>query len=83
MVLMQMAPMAADANVPGALRLRGCLDQKALRGALQQVLCRHDALRTRFAFRRDGSVLQVRMCAAAASSQDFCRRLSCGLHALP
>lgn len=51
--------MGADANVPGALRLRGTLDQSALQGALQQVMCRHDALRTRFAFRPDGPIVQV------------------------
>jgi hypothetical protein len=55
----QADPQGADANVPGALRLRGHLDEGALGGALQLVCARHDALRTRFAFRPDGTVLQA------------------------
>lgn len=55
----QLAPAGADANVPGGLRLRGKVDQSALQSALQAVMCRHDALRTRFLTRPNGSVVQV------------------------
>ena len=57
---MQNAPGGADQNVVGALRLRGALNREALQGALQVVMERHDALRTRFAFAADGSLEQVR-----------------------
>ncbi len=58
-VVAQLAPSGADANVPGGLRLRGGVDRAALQNALQAVMCRHDALRTRFLTRSDGSVLQA------------------------
>ncbi|MGF6351683.1 amino acid adenylation domain-containing protein [Variovorax sp. W2I14] len=35
-------------HIPGALRLRGALDRMALRAALDLVVARHEALRTRF-----------------------------------
>ncbi|CAL8464403.1 g3938 [Coccomyxa elongata] len=57
--LQQLASAGADANVPGGLRLRGKVDQVALQRALQAVMCRHDALRTRFLTRPDGAVVQV------------------------
>lgn len=55
----QLDPHGADSNVPGALRLRGDLDQAALGAALQAVCRRHDALRTRFVYQPDGAVLQA------------------------
>ena len=56
----QTAPGGADQNVVGALRLRGALHSAALRGALQTVMGRHDALRTHFALAADGTLEQVR-----------------------
>ncbi|MEG2390576.1 MAG: AMP-binding protein, partial [Pseudomonas sp.] len=44
-------------NIPGALRLRGELDEDALRASFQQLIERHESLRTRF-FERDGVALQ-------------------------
>lgn len=58
-ISLQNAPGGADQNVVGALRLKGALDQAALQGALQNVMQRHDALRTRFAFAADGTLQQV------------------------
>jgi amino acid adenylation domain-containing protein len=45
-------------NVPMAFRLQGRLDVDALRGALQTIVARHEALRTRFEV-CDGSLVQV------------------------
>ncbi|VVM85413.1 MULTISPECIES: non-ribosomal peptide synthetase [Pseudomonas] len=44
-------------NIPGGLRLRGELDEHALRASFQQLIERHESLRTRF-FERDGVALQ-------------------------
>ncbi|WP_130932190.1 non-ribosomal peptide synthetase [Pseudomonas sp. Sample_24] len=44
-------------NIPGALRLRGELNQDALCASFQQLIERHESLRTRF-FERDGVALQ-------------------------
>jgi hypothetical protein len=44
----QMAPESPAYHLPSALRLRGRLDPEALRRAVEQVLRRHEALRTRF-----------------------------------
>nr|WP_314533777.1 non-ribosomal peptide synthetase [uncultured Pseudomonas sp.] len=44
-------------TIPGGLRLRGELDEDALRASFQQLIGRHEALRTRF-FERDGVALQ-------------------------
>src|SRR5690606_25604302 len=41
-------PDSAAYNVPAALRLSGRLDPEALRQALERLIERHDALRTRF-----------------------------------
>ncbi|MDR9753993.1 non-ribosomal peptide synthetase [Pseudomonas sp. SZMC_28357] len=53
----QLDPQSSAYNIPGALRLRGELDQDALRASFQQLIERHEALRTRF-FERDGMALQ-------------------------
>ncbi|MBC7953716.1 MAG: AMP-binding protein, partial [Rhodospirillaceae bacterium] len=45
-------------NLPEALHLRGRLDVKALERALERVVARHEALRTRFA-EADGEPLQI------------------------
>lgn len=47
-VLYQMAPDAAAYNIPASVRLHGPLNTSALRGAVQQVVARHEALRTTF-----------------------------------
>ncbi len=44
--------------IPGALRLRGVLDAAALAGSLAEIVRRHEALRTTFAF-VDGRPVQV------------------------
>ncbi len=45
-------------HLPSALRLRGALDERALRAALGEIVRRHEALRTTFA-ERDGSAHQI------------------------
>ncbi|MFV3415782.1 non-ribosomal peptide synthase/polyketide synthase [Pseudomonas nitroreducens] len=44
----QMEPASAAYNVPGALRLRGSLDESALRRAFDALVARHETLRTTF-----------------------------------
>ncbi len=44
----QLLPDSPQYNMPGALRLRGHLDRTALERAFQQLVQRHEALRTRF-----------------------------------
>jgi len=53
----QIDPQSAAYNIPGGLRLRGELDEAALRGSFQRLLERHESLRTRF-LERDGVALQ-------------------------
>ncbi|WP_347907944.1 non-ribosomal peptide synthetase [Pseudomonas grandcourensis] len=53
----QLDPHSSAYNIPGALRLRGELDEDALRASFQQLIERHESLRTRF-FERDGVALQ-------------------------
>ncbi|BAQ82138.1 peptide synthase [Pseudomonas sp. St29] len=53
----QLDPHSSAYNIPGGLRLRGELDEDALRASFQHLLQRHEALRTRF-FERDGQALQ-------------------------
>ncbi|HEX2081289.1 MAG TPA: amino acid adenylation domain-containing protein [Longimicrobium sp.] len=54
----QMEGAGAAYHVPGAVRLRGRLDARALRGALEEVVRRHEALRTVFRL-REGEPVQV------------------------
>ncbi|MGE7956583.1 non-ribosomal peptide synthetase [Pseudomonas sp. NPDC089530] len=53
----QLDPQSSAYNIPGGLRLRGELDEDALRASFQQLIERHESLRTRF-FERDGQALQ-------------------------
>ncbi|WP_095143824.1 non-ribosomal peptide synthetase [Pseudomonas sp. Irchel s3b6] len=53
----QLEPQSSAYTIPGALQLRGELDEDALRGSFQQLIERHESLRTRF-FERDGQALQ-------------------------
>src|SRR5829696_7677484 len=46
--LSQLQPDSATYNIPGAVRLRGSLDARALERTLDEVVRRHEALRTRF-----------------------------------
>lgn len=54
----QLEPGGASYNVPAAVRLTGQLDLEALQGALNEILRRHEALRTRFAS-ADGTPVQL------------------------
>ncbi|MBD9441274.1 non-ribosomal peptide synthetase [Pseudomonas sp. PDM04] len=53
----QLDPQSSAYNIPGALRLRGELDEAALLASFQHLIERHESLRTRF-FERDGVALQ-------------------------
>jgi len=53
----QLDPQSSAYTIPGGLRLRGELDEDALRASFQHLIQRHEALRTRF-FERDGQALQ-------------------------
>ncbi len=55
--LWQLDPQSSAYTIPGALRLRGELDEAALRSSFQQLIERHESLRTRF-LERDGQALQ-------------------------
>ncbi|HEU5180261.1 MAG TPA: condensation domain-containing protein, partial [Candidatus Polarisedimenticolia bacterium] len=54
----QIDPKSPAYNVSNALRLRGALDPSALQRCLEEVVRRHDSLRTRFVS-REGAPLQV------------------------
>ncbi|MGH2423960.1 amino acid adenylation domain-containing protein [Pseudomonas sp. C 49-2] len=53
----QLDPRSSAYTIPGALRLRGELDEDAVRASFQQLIQRHEALRTRF-YERDGQAFQ-------------------------
>jgi amino acid adenylation domain-containing protein len=53
----RLEPNSAGYNVPGALRLVGCLNVPALRQSLNEIVRRHEALRTRFE-EKDGQAQQ-------------------------
>jgi amino acid adenylation domain-containing protein len=54
----QLEPESPFYNIPGAVRLRGTLDVTALHASLNEMVCRHEALRTRFET-VDGAPVQV------------------------
>ena len=56
--LWQLEPGSSAYNVPGALRLRGELDEAAVRDSFDRLVERHESLRTRFC-ERDGQALQL------------------------
>ncbi|KAA8879750.1 amino acid adenylation domain-containing protein, partial [Nocardia colli] len=58
-VVNRLAPDSAAYNIPTALRLTGELNLAALRAALEDILDRHDALRTRYPDTGDGPVQEV------------------------
>ncbi|NWA00111.1 non-ribosomal peptide synthetase [Pseudomonas gingeri] len=55
--LWQLDPHGSAYTIPGALRLRGELDEAAVRSSFQRLIERHESLRTRF-YERDGQALQ-------------------------
>jgi amino acid adenylation domain-containing protein len=57
-IVEQLEPGTAAYNIPLALRVRGPLDTEALERAIQEVVARHEALRTTIAV-RDGQPVQV------------------------
>ncbi|WP_433769677.1 non-ribosomal peptide synthetase [Pseudomonas putida] len=66
----QLDPHSSAYNIPGALRLRGELDEDALRASFQQLIERHESLRTRF-FERDGVALQQVLAAGEFNLQSI------------
>ncbi|MFC6015638.1 amino acid adenylation domain-containing protein, partial [Plantactinospora solaniradicis] len=57
--LHQLEPDSAEYNEPLALRITGALDVEALRGALDELVRRHEVLRTRLVTGADGRAYQV------------------------
>ncbi|MGS1054645.1 non-ribosomal peptide synthase/polyketide synthase [Burkholderia glumae] len=57
--LAQVEGASAAYHIPGALRLRGRLDDHALRGALDGIVARHEVLRTRFERVRGQAVQRI------------------------
>ncbi|MDD0974695.1 non-ribosomal peptide synthetase [Pseudomonas fontis] len=55
----QLEPQSAAYNIPGALRLRGELDEAALRSSFQALVARHEALRTVFAESNEQAVQRI------------------------
>ncbi|WP_395611254.1 non-ribosomal peptide synthetase [Pseudomonas sp. B22129] len=53
----QLDPHSSAYTIPGGLRLRGELDEDAVRASFQHLVQRHEALRTRF-YERDGQAFQ-------------------------
>ena len=53
----QLDPLSSAYTIPGALRLRGELDEDAVRASFQHLIQRHEALRTRF-YERDDQAFQ-------------------------
>ncbi|MGE1156633.1 non-ribosomal peptide synthetase [Pseudomonas kitaguniensis] len=53
----QLDPHSSAYTIPGGLRLRGELDEDAVRASFEQLIQRHEALRTRF-YERDGQAFQ-------------------------
>ncbi|MFQ6349024.1 non-ribosomal peptide synthetase [Pseudomonas sp. R11F] len=53
----QLDPYSSAYTIPGGLRLRGELDEDAVRSSFAQLVQRHEALRTRF-YERDGQAFQ-------------------------
>ena len=53
----QLDPHSNAYTIPGGLRLRGELDEDAVRASFQYLIGRHEALRTRF-YERDGQAFQ-------------------------
>ncbi|HEX2090781.1 MAG TPA: amino acid adenylation domain-containing protein, partial [Longimicrobiaceae bacterium] len=66
----QLDPEAILFNVPVTLRLRGELDVAALRRALDEIVRRHEALRTTFELREDGPVQVVHPVGGAPFGQE-------------
>jgi acyl carrier protein len=56
--LAQLVPDSPFYNIPEAVRLRGCLRRKALARAIQEIVRRHEALRTTFV-EMDGQPMQT------------------------
>ncbi len=63
----QVDPGNAAYNIAGALRLRGFLDLEAFNGALDDLIARHDALRTRIGERDGAPWLEITEAARAAT----------------
>ncbi|WP_159675618.1 amino acid adenylation domain-containing protein, partial [Andreprevotia sp. IGB-42] len=73
----QLDPGSASYNIPAALRLRGVLDAQCMRQAFQDLMARHESLRTRFVL-RDGVPVQW-----IAGPDHFALPLLADLSALP
>jgi amino acid adenylation domain-containing protein len=71
----QLEPGSAAYNMPAALRIRGALDTDALRRALDEIVARHESLRTRFAGAGGEPVQTIEGVASAALAEVDLRAL--------
>jgi amino acid adenylation domain-containing protein len=70
--LEQLEPETASYNEPAAVRIRGALDLAALKGALDQIVARHEVLRTTFQIADGAPVLSVEPnCAVPVQTLDL------------
>jgi amino acid adenylation domain-containing protein len=71
--LEQMGGVGSAYHIPGAVRLRGPLDELALQASLNEIVARHESLRTTFRIEKDGPCQHIAASGVfALQSFDLC-----------